>query len=189
MRDYYHFELYLNILAGDVYPQPPDPGHQKWLEEIIDKWLSKLTGLESVLDVGCGQGQAVRSLKQYAGRVEGVTLGSDAQVCRSKGLKVYQADFSFLPYRDGEFDLIFARHALEHSPMPLLTLMEWRRVARTWLLLVLPSLEHYGLHGQNHYYVLSCDQWAHLLDRAGWIPIWEDDSEPTEYRIMAEKRR
>jgi len=189
MRDFYYLNRYLDILTGDIYPQPPDPGHQKWLEEIIDKWLSRLTNLDSILDVGCGQGQAFAALGRYARRVEGVTLGSDVLVCRGKGLKVFQADFSFLPFSDGEFDLIFARHALEHSPMPLLTLMEWRRVARTWLLLVLPSLEHYGVGGQNHYYVLSRDQWLHLLDVAGWMPIWEDDSEKTEYRFMAEKRR
>jgi hypothetical protein len=42
MRDYQHIELYLNILAADIYPQPADPGHQGMLENICGKWLPVL---------------------------------------------------------------------------------------------------------------------------------------------------
>ena len=188
MRDYYHIERYLNSLLDDIYPQPPDPGHQAMLEQICHKWLS-IVNPNSILDVGCGQGQAFPVLQEYSSRVEGVTLGSDAGVCRSEGYQVYNADMSFLPYRDGEFDLIFARHVLEHSPMPLLTLMEWRRVSRQWLLLVLPDPDHYGYEGKNHYYVLSRPQLCNLLAVSGWYPIWRDDEETTEIRLFCEKAR
>lgn len=189
MRDYTQIERYLNELMGDIYKQPPDPGHQAAIEDIILKWVANLQGLKSVLDVGCGQGQAFAALKTYAKRVAGVTLGDDAKVCRERNLEVYNYDMSFLPFEDNEFDLIYSRHSLEHSALPLLTLMEWQRVARQWLLLVVPTLEAFGPSGLNHYYVLTPDQWANLLDRAGWHIFWTDNSETMEHRWMCEKKR
>lgn len=189
MRDYQNLERYLNELIADVYEQPPDDGHQAALEFIVKKWLPNLHGLTSVLDVGCGQGQAFGILGQYAERVAGVTLGSDAAICKEKGLEVYCNDMSFLPFADNEFDLIFARHALEHSPMPLVTLMEWHRVAHQWLLVVTPNLEFFGPSGRNHYYVLRPDQWANLFERSGWHIIWDDMREKMEYRWLCEKKR
>lgn len=187
MRDYRHVERYLNELAGDVYGQPPDEGHQEALEEIAGKWLSHLHGLQTILDVGCGQGQAFEVLGRYAQRVVGVTLGGDAEVCREKGLDVHRADLAFLPFEDEVFDLVWARHIAEHAPAPLLALMEWHRVARQWLLLVTPSLDHYGPGGRNHYYVLLPEQWRALLERAGWHIIWTDESHATEHRWLCEK--
>jgi SAM-dependent methyltransferase len=187
MRDYQQIERYLNSLLGDIYPQPPDPGHQVMLEGITDKWLSVLSGLNSILDVGCGQGQAFPVLRKYAKTVEGVTLGTDAAVCNQKGYPVNTSDMTFLPYSDERFNLIFARHVLEHSPMPLLTLMEWYRVAKQWLLLVLPDPDHYTYTGRNHYYVLNRQQIDNLLGVSGWHPIWRDDEETTEIRLFCEK--
>ncbi len=135
-----HIAGYLDELADDIYEQPPDEGHTAQAREVIDRWVSVLDGLTSALDVGCGQGFALPLLAKHARRVEGVTLGNDYQVCVDNGLSVRESDMSFLPYADDEFDLIFARHVLEHSPMPLLTLMEWRRVSKRWLIIVVPSL-------------------------------------------------
>jgi hypothetical protein len=36
-----------------------------------------------------------------------------------------EGDFHFIDSGGEIYDLIFARHALEHSPMPILALMEW----------------------------------------------------------------
>jgi SAM-dependent methyltransferase len=179
----------MNTLAGDIYPQPPDSGHQTMLENICKKWLPTLTNLHSILDVGCAQGQAFPVLKRYAKRVEGVTLGSDVDICRAKSIKAKLADMSFLPYIDEYFDLIFARHVLEHSPAPLLSLMEWWRVSKQWLMLIMPDPKHYGYIGKNHYYVLNRQQVDNLLKVAGWHPIWKDDEEKTEIRMFCEKVR
>lgn len=187
MRDYQHIERYLNILAADIYPQPPDPGHQRMLENICKLFLPRLTDIKSILDVGCGQGQAFPVLQRYAKRVEGVTLGSDGDICQDKGLKVKLADMSFLPYPDSEFDLIFARHVLEHSPAPLLSLMEWWRVSKQWLMLIMPDPARYGYGGKNHYYVFIREQMDNILGQAGWRAIWRDEEEKTELRVFCEK--
>jgi len=187
LRDYKRVERYLNTLLNDIYQQPPDDGHQEAIVDCANKWLPQLFNLNSILDVGCGQGQAIPVLKEHAQVVEGVTLGDDYKVCFDNGFDVRQDDMSFLSYQDNSFDLIWARHSLEHSPMPLLTLMEWHRVSKQWLCLIVPDLEHFGPSGLNHYYVLRSDQWANLLNRAGWHVIWEDNSNSIEYRFMCEK--
>lgn len=187
MRDFTHIERYLNELIPDIYEQPPDEGHQAQIEDVASRWIANLQGLGSVLDVGCGQGQAIPELQKYARRVAGVTLGSDAEVCQEKGYEVHRCDMTFLPFDDNEFELIFSRHSLEHSPAPLLTLMEWHRVAKQWLLVITPDLDHFGPGGRNHYYVLQPDQWDCLLRRAGWHPIWHERIPDFEYRWVCEK--
>jgi len=194
MRDYTQVDRYLNELADDIYPQPPDEpntGHDKAITHIGDNWLSKISSssLKSVLDVGCGQGVALHMLSRYAKRVEGVTLGNDADIAGKLGYTVHRSDMSFLPYNDKEFNLIFSRHSIEHSPMPLLTLMEWYRVSSQWLMMIVPDVEHYAPYGLNHYSVLTIDQWKTLLDRAGWHVIWIDRYEPIwEIRFFCEKK-
>ena len=190
-RDYSHFERYLNELVGDIYPQPPDEGHQEAIEDICNEWLSLIMNgdIPSILDIGCGQGQAIPELQRYSKKVVGVTLGSDAEVCRDNGFTCYNNDMSFLPFADGEFHLIFARHVLEHSPAPLLTLMEWHRIADQFLVLVVPKLEVYTAFGQNHYYVLTADQWMNLLERAGWNVLWVKSDDSHELRFFCEKVR
>jgi len=190
MRDYKYIERYLNQLIADIYPQPPDTGHLESAKEIVTKWLPLLSGLNTIVDVGCGQGQVIPLLSKYAPTI-GVTLGEDAKIAKGKGFDVKHADMSFLPFVDNQFDLIFARHVLEHSPMPLLTLMEWHRVSKQWALIIVPGLNHFGPSGRNHYYVLKDDQWVNLFTRAGWHPIWMDKSvSPVqETRFMCEKNR
>lgn len=47
-----------------------------------------------------------------------------------------------LPFADDEFDFVLASHALEHVPDPVRALREWTRVARSHLLIVLPSRDN-----------------------------------------------
>ena len=91
---------------------------------------------------------------------------------------------SFLPYPDTNFDAIFARHILEHSPMPLLTLMEWHRVSKKYLILVMPAWEYWLIGGKNHYSMLHKDQLWHLMDRAGWEIQDQYNFESSNERFM-----
>lgn len=187
MKDYRHIERYLNELAGDVYAQPPDDATQGLIKQLIKSWVSRLGGLDSILDVGCAQGQAIPLLKKYCPNVIGVTLGNDAMLASHKGHTVYLADMSFLPFGPEEFKLLWCRHVLEHSPMPLLTLMEWHRVSSQWAIVVVPTIEYHG-HGEGqHYYMLKPEQWKVLFKRAGWTVMWEDMSAPVEHRWLLER--
>lgn len=174
MRNYANIDRYLNILARDIYRQPQDPGHTGLARKVIDTWMSRMTTCKSVLDVGCGEGFCQPMFERWGIQYEGVCLAEDFIAAQEQGRNVKKMDFSFLEYGDGQFDLVFARHSLEHSPMAILTLFEWERVARNWLGIVLPHPEWYGYFGKNHYSVMNHDQILNALDRAGLKVLWDD---------------
>lgn len=201
MRDWSHHDRYISKLYGDIYPQPVDPGHTRLAQKVVDKWMSMMTTCHSVLDVGCGTGFCQPMFERWGIKYEGICLGEDYLEAERLGRNVKRMDFNFLEYPENHVDLIFARHSLEHSPMPLLTLMEWERVAGSWLGIVLPAPEWYTFRGQNHYAVMNMEQIENILNVAGWRILWKDvhvelfdknnpDSGlPNEYWIMSEKIR
>jgi SAM-dependent methyltransferase len=174
MRDWTHIDHYLDKLLGDIYAQPEDSGHTALAKQVIDLWCNRLADCHNVIDVGCGTGFCQPMFEKHGIEYTGVCLGEDHEVAHSLGRNVKKMDFNFLDFEDETFDLIFSRHSLEHSPMPILTLMEWRRVTKNWLGLVIPAPEHYTFEGKNHYSVLKLEQILAILPRAGWEVMWHD---------------
>jgi SAM-dependent methyltransferase len=172
-RDYSRFDGYVNRLTQDVYAQPPDEGHLLWGLQAIHTLFSIPQRCKTVLDIGCGQGQFKGALEWMGLAWTGVNIGEDYAIAKAAGLNVEQADMTFLPFADASFDLVFARHVLEHSPFPVITLMEWRRVCSGWMALVLPAPAFWKVRGRNHYSVLPKENWLWLLERAGWHPLHE----------------
>jgi len=157
MKNYTNFDRYYDELLGDVYPQLMDKGHLKNMTEIINTWVYPLE-VDSVLDVGCGFGDARSIFEHFVYHYKGISLAENDNS--------FEQDFNFLG--GNKYDLIFSRHTLEHSPFPLITLMEWYRVSKKWLCLVLPNPKHYTFVGRNHYSVMDASQAAWILRRAGW---------------------
>lgn len=186
MRDYKKIDSYLDELLCDIYPQPPDPIHTELTREVINAWVSKLH-ISNVLDIGCGEGFAQPLFESFGVRYYGVSLGKDWVTGTQSQHNIYREDFSFLSYSDSSFDLIFARHVLEHSPIPLLTLFEWHRVSRQYLCLISPKPSYWKYGGINHYFVLEKPQIEFLLIRSGWNIIWQDHSHEMEFRFMCVK--
>lgn len=202
MRDYKNIDMYLNKLLFDIYPQPSgNDMHESLTNKIVFHWMSRLPSCKSVLDVGCGEGIAQPAFESFGVKYEGIALGEDVIEAQHLGRNVKAMDFSFLDYPDSSFDLVFSRHSAEHSFSPLMSFMEWHRVSKQWLGLVVPAAEWYGVSGRNHYYVLFRDQWHNLLESAGWKPIWSEVDElpiderspenkkPHEYWIFCERVR
>jgi len=186
MRDYTHIDQYLDELLSDIYSQLMDDEHYAKMKAYIEKYIRPLK-IDTVLDVGCGQGEANALFSELGVKYTGVTLGVDVEIAKCVGIQVYESDFSFLPFPDNSFDLVFSRHSVEHSPMPLLTLMEWHRVAKTWLGLVAPNPLYWTEVGRNHYSVLTKPQISWLLRRAGWV-IKKFTSTETELQFLCRKR-
>jgi len=175
LRNFTNFDVYLNNLLGDVYEQPPDEVHTRLTRKVIREWVSVLDPCMSVLDVGCGNGFAEEIFSQEIGipRYEGVCLGEDYLVAKEKGISVRNEDFSFLSVEDDWVDLVFARHALEHSPMPIPTLMEWHRVTRNWLCVIVPDIDFWGVKSPNHYSIAPIEQVESWIERAGFKIVWD----------------
>ena len=183
------FQKKLNLLREDVYPQPMDNWHMRWTARAICLMQPHITDVRSVLDVGCGVGYASKWFRRIGitGYI-GISLGEDVLVANSMGREVYDEDFHFLSWTTGDFDMVFSRHSLEHSPMPLIALMEWHRVAGRFLGLVLPNPDVWGWEGRNHYSVMRDTQAEFLLDRAGWNVIMKNTELPEEYVYLCEKK-
>jgi len=161
---------YTEILS-DVYPQPLDDGHSDFSREFF-VWAKKHIEPGSVVaDLGCGQGNMKDFIESVGATWYGITVGEDYTACMERGLseKVFPHDYNFLPVADSFFYNLLSRHSLEHSPMPVLTLMEWNRICYNKLFLVLPSAEYWGVGGKNHYSVLFREQWEFLFKRSGWV--------------------
>lgn len=179
-------ERHYKELIKDVYPQPIDGKHKKWMNEMITA-AKFLPNCNSVLDVGAGMGDAEEMFKRLGMEYTGISIGSDWKEARENNKSIYNVDFNFMPEEwSAKFDLVWARHSLEHSPFPLLTLMEFHRVSQKWLCLILPNPEHFGWVGRNHYSVLPKQQARWLLRRAGWKIVWREYTD-TEFRFICKK--
>ncbi|MBC8553822.1 MAG: methyltransferase domain-containing protein [Candidatus Brocadiales bacterium] len=172
MRNYENIDKYLNELEEEIYPAPSDEGHTAWAKDVIDKFLPG--DVTTVLDIGCGEGFCKPLFPDGVAYV-GITLGKEEYaVAMAKSRNVRMMDMNFLDFDDKSFDLLFARHALEHSFSPLLSLMEWRRVSNRYLLLVLPAPDYWTYAGRNHFYVLNHSQWWNLFEQTNWKVIQEE---------------
>jgi len=187
MRNYFHIDRYLNELEKDVYYQPQKgDDHYIWAKNIIDQWVSQL-GVKDVLDVGCGVGFCQLMFESYDIKYKGITLDSDDyKDAKEENRNVYMQDYNFINANANTYDLIFARHALEHSPFPVISLMEWHRVSKQHLVIVNPNPDYWGWAGRNHYAVANMTQLKFYLERSGW-QITRDQIDKYEIWIHAIK--
>lgn len=169
MRFHGAFFDHINSLEKDIYVQPDSPGHIAWATDAINNLLP--ADVHTTLDVGCGSGFCSQYLPGYTG----ITLGKDDyESAISKGRNVLLMDMTNIDLGKHSFDLIFARHVLEHSPFPVVSLMEWHRIAKTYLILIAPAPDYWGWGGQNHYSVANQKQLWWWLRRAGWKVIKQE---------------
>jgi len=165
---------FLKNLQSDIYPEIPGEPHLTITRQMIERLLT-MEGVQSgqqVLDVGCGQGLAMRQFIQEGLNPTGIALGEDVQICQKEGLNVLEMDQSFLDFADSTFDIIWCRHALEHSVFPFFTLTELHRLLTgSGILYVEVPAPDTSCHHEtnlNHYSVLGKSMWVSLFERAGF---------------------
>lgn len=180
-RDWTRLEGFFDRLNKDVYPEPPTASHAATMRMMYD-WLQARTPLPrpaKILDVGCGQGVALELFSGEKHDAVGITLGDDVAVCRSKGFDVREMDLSFMEFGDSTFDMVWCRHALEHSVFPYFTLSELSRVLKPngVLYVEVPAPDTICRHqdNPNHYSVLGKSMWLSLMRRSGFQLIEHTD--------------
>lgn len=168
------------IYTAHIYDEGDSPMHKNLTAEVVKKYIDPLNLPKNskILDMGCGPGYFLDEMKaREFTDVIGITLSpGDIKTCESKGHTTKGYDLSFLPQKDGYYDesvdFIFSRHALEHSPYPIFTLMEYNRIlkqgSKMYIEVPQPDCERLHEWNLNHYSIFGQNQLAALLVRCGF---------------------
>lgn len=173
--------FYIDYLYNNhIYDEGHSGFHKEITAQVVREYIDPLNlpTNANVQDLGCGPGYFLDEMKSRGyTNLTGLTLSpGDIKICESNGHKVKPLDLSFLPesegYRDESVDLIFLRHALEHSPFPIISLMEYNRVLQQggylYIEVPAPDCERQHEWNSNHYSILGHQQLAALLVRTGF---------------------
>jgi SAM-dependent methyltransferase len=163
-----------------IYDEGESGYHKQLTGEMVKNYVDPLNLPKDalILDLGCGPGYFLDEMKarEYTNLI-GVTLSpNDVKMCEDKGHTIKKYDLSFLPqeqgYYDESVDFIFLRHALEHSPYPIFSLMEYNRVlkqnSKIYIEVPAPDCERKHEYNLNHYSIFGAAQLSALLDRTGF---------------------
>jgi len=173
---FYNEYLYTN----HVYDEGESGFHKELTERVVTDFIDPLQLPKDsvILDLGCGPGYFLDEMRKRGyNNLTGVTLSvGDIQLCKSKGHTIKQYDLSFLPqsdgYHDESVDFIFLRHALEHSPYPIFSLMEYNRVlkqgGKLYIEVPAPNCARNHEYNINHYSILTDKMLCALLLRTGF---------------------
>lgn len=84
-----------------------------------------------LLDVGCGNGRFLRSMRTLGWQVQGVEFnGKSVEFCRYTGLDVHAGDLVSARFPADSFDVITVRHVIEHIPTPQEFMAELARILK-----------------------------------------------------------
>ena len=206
------------LYQAHIYDEGDSQFHKELTTQTVINYIDPLAIPKdaAILDLGCGPGYFLDEMKArgYTNLV-GVTLSpGDIKLCTDKGHTVKPYDLSFIPQKDGYYDesvdFIFLRHALEHSPYPIFSLMEYNRLlkqgGKIYIEVPAPDCDRKHETNLNHYSILGSTQLGALLVRTGFdVDIFNtlefdltvgtnEDGSPLEaheiyYVIVATKRR
>jgi 2-polyprenyl-3-methyl-5-hydroxy-6-metoxy-1,4-benzoquinol methylase len=100
--------------------------------------------VDSILDVGCGEGFTLNRLKEHGigKKLEGLEYSKAAILLGKKtypDIKIVQGSIYELPYKDNSFDLVLCTEVLEHLDKPQDALKELVRVSKKYLVISVPN--------------------------------------------------
>lgn len=98
--------------------------------------VARLTGVERVLDAGCGAGHTAVAFAPHVAQVVAYDLTPSMleqveQLAAERGVTnvvTHEGDVEHLPFADAEFDLVVSRYSAHHWGSPAAALREFRRV-------------------------------------------------------------
>ena len=185
-QEYKRFKQYMEMLHNTVYHEPETPDfHNKLIDElnrqVIDPMLIPFD--TQILDIGCGSGYWMEKMREKGyDRLTGITYNDDdIAFCNEKKLHVLKNDFTFTELPDSYAGFIFCRQALEHSPFPMLTLLEFNRLlkkdGKAYIEVPAPDMDRKHEENVNHFSILGAKMWRELYRRAGFHIDWFQELE------------
>jgi len=151
---------YLATAAAALYP-----GLRDHLDLQIRYLPASSMGNGKLLDVGCGDGEALEILRDLGWQVCGVEVDPQAvDAARKRNLDVRQGTLTDAAFPEETFDAITSSHVIEHVHDPLAFLTESRRVLRSGVTLVAitPNAKAWT-HEQHGAHWLNLDPPRHLV--------------------------
>ena len=171
----------------------PTWGMGRWITPLLPqkRWVDEgvrhlpTTGKPGVLvDIGCGNGQYLRTAMQLGWEAWGVDLDPLAvEAAKKTGATVSQGGFPDTGLPSGHFDIVTLSHVIEHIYDPLAALQEAFRVlkpgGKIWL--ATPNLESFGharfrshwrgLEPPRHLILFTSQSLVKVLVAAGFADI------------------
>jgi SAM-dependent methyltransferase len=137
-----------------------------------------------LLDVGCGSGEWLESMRERGWRVVGVDFDQTAvNFARQAELEVRCGSLEEQHFAEGSFDAVTLNHVIEHVPDPLRTVAECARILKPAGKLVMftpngSSLGHWifkrdwrGLEPPRHLQIFTIQSLVRILQRAGFKKV------------------
>ena len=156
--------------------------HTGIARQAFDRVKTKIPpdSLRTVLDLGCANGFA-RTMFSEAGvayyrgvtaRIDDVPADAHANVGMSCSFTACDMhEIAMWPKPQRGYDLIWARHILEHSPIPLFVLVSLREQLAPggYLYVEVPAPDTKSMHpfNENHYSCFGVEGWVGLIRKAG----------------------
>lgn len=159
----------------------------KTIQSIVGRLNKFLRPDMRVLEIGCGAGELLYSIRPYVGDVIGVELSKGFVDFMNKELSIeaYAEDVNNIDFRTKKFDLIISIATLDHLPDPLRTLEAIKRLlsGRGKVYIELPNLNealNFYLPEQNrkafnkffwhkaHFFYFTPDTLSRIMEKAGF---------------------
>jgi ubiquinone/menaquinone biosynthesis C-methylase UbiE len=148
-----------------------------------------LTGMEQVLDAGCGPGHTALAFAPHAAQVVAYDLTPSMLVqverlAAERGIRnvaTRQGDVEDLPFADATFNLVVSRYSAHHWPHPVVALREFNRVLKPGGRFILsdivaadaPALDTFLqtielLRDPSHVRDHSIEQWLRMFEQSNF---------------------
>ena len=137
-----------------------------------------------LLDVGCGNGNAMVRFKERGWKVIGTDFDPQAvSEARDQGLDVHLGDLKEIAFPENTFDLVFLSHVIEHVPFPIDALAEYYRILKPggYLIAITPNansvshkkFKHHwrGLEVPRHLQIFTPSSLANAALQAGFTKV------------------
>ena len=184
-----YLKFYYDHVLSQVYSEGDSPFHRSVTADVVSRFIDPLEIKKdaTILDLGCGPGYFLEEMqaREYTD-VVGITASrEDVETCEQKQLKARLGDMNLLPEKDESVDLLFCRHAIEHSPFPYFSLLEYNRVlkpkGKLYIEVPAPDCDRPHEDNLNHYSIMGRKMWLSLLKRSGFDVSWYDYEFPIQF--------
>lgn len=161
-------QRYVDRFSSEIESQPTVNNELDACKDVYDYWLAPLK-VNSVVELGGG---ASPMLSLFPNDIEKLSISLGGEPNTVTG------DMNTPDLPDDYADLVIARHALEHSLMPLIMLCEMYRITKKYALVVVPSCSEEMANYSNHYSVFTPVALRALFKRAGFTLVFEELNAP-----------